>query len=242
MTRGQKKFLYGLLYLIILVLVVWGIVPKSPVQPACVGFSCGINQPLPLQLTEAARIFKSESVKSGILLASVQNPNADYGADAFSYEFTVSEKNGGVVAQISNIGNIYPGETRYIIGFYDTAGLDLKMVADQPDFKIIETNFRPAAGFLKPDLSLSSDLATQVGSAGIKVTGNLKNQSSFAVQNVKALALLENKYGDPIFAAQTIIQQVGGFKATPFEVSFPADQSIVENLVPDRTQVFFYAE
>ncbi len=238
MTRGQKKFAYGLLYAVVIGLVVLALIPKSHTPaPACSGSSCGTIGPLPLQ-TESVQLFKSESTHRIVTLAEVVNPNADYGANSFSYEFDISDRDGGPLTSVSGSNDIYPDETKYIVGVYNAGNADLSLVSDTPVFKIYPPDFQPAAGFLKPNLALTSGPETDVSSNGIKVTGKVKNQGASSVSEVEIVSILQDKYGDPVFAAQTVIQGLEAFEELPFEVDFPADLATVQKIDSTKTAVF----
>ncbi len=242
MNRGQKKFLYGLFYLAIIGIVMWIFWPSTgAVPPPCSGLSCGTNQPLPLQIG-ATQIFKSETARKIILLSSVKNPNSEYGVNYFSYEFSISGRSGESIAKISGAGKIHPSETRYVLESYDAAGLDLRTVAEKGDLKIGNAVFRPAAEFSKLLLILVSEPVTDAGSDRITVSGAVKNQGASPIGGVRVTALLENQYGDPVFASETVIGGVDGFGESPFSIHFPPDQTLIDSIDVRKTEVFFNPE
>lgn len=243
MTRGQKKFAYGFFYLIILGFIIWIFIPSSnaPRPPVCSGLSCPA-EPLPLQVSGAPQIFKSESAHRVIVLGQVTNPNPDYGADTFSYNFKIFDRDGKTIASVLGSEKIYPAETKYILGSDDVGSADISSLAERPGFEIGNANFRPAAGFLKPNWILTSSPVTQIDPSGIKVSGNLENKGVSSPGGVKVMAILGNKYGDPVFAAETLVQNPEAFKDAPFEVHFPADQLIIQSADTSKTEVFLDGE
>ncbi|TSA44431.1 hypothetical protein D4R51_03835 [bacterium] len=244
MNRGQKKFIYGLFYLVIFILVAWGAIfgLNSPSQPACSDPSCGAKQPLSLQVSGVPQIFRSESTHRIAVLGQVTNPNSDYGASQFSYNFKIFDRNGKTVADVLDSGAIHPSETKYILANYDTGSMDPDLLDDRPGLEIKNAIMAPAGNFLKLNISLVSQPLIRVGSSSIVVSGVVRNQNSFPTEGIGVIVILENKYGDALFAAKTAIQQIGGFKDFPLEVSFPADQSISQSLDAGKTQVFFYTQ
>jgi hypothetical protein len=241
MTSGQKKFAYGLFYLIIIALAVWAFWPSAEIiPPACSGPSCGTGQPLPLQ-TQSVGIFGSASARRAVALASVSNPNKDFGFN-FSYEFRILDKNGGTTAVIPGNEAIYPSETKYLLGVYDAGQSNLADVADKTEFAITSFDSVPASNFLKPDLILSSGPSIRIEADGVSVSATVKNRGSFPAQNVKAVVIVNNKYGDPIFAAQTLLREILGFSESSLLLSLPADDSIVKSIDIPKTEVFLSAE
>lgn len=240
MTRGQKKFLYGTFYLVILALIVWVFIPasKAPV-PVPAGNTA---QFLPLQSVGTPYVFKSEGVSKIVLLAQVKNPNADYGAESFPYSFSVYGKNGGVLAEIPGSESIYPNETKYVVSSYDVSGLNLADVGDRADFEIGNPIFRPAAQFSPLNLVLAAGPIVATSTSGLVVSGSVNNQGAFPVAAVRVVALIVNKYGDPVFAGQTLLSQVGGFEEREFSIFFPADRNLIGEAAARSPRVFLNEE
>jgi hypothetical protein len=186
-------------------------------------------------------MFVSKSTHRIVMLGQVTNPNADYGASSFSYQFLIFDRNGKTISSVPGSEAIYPSETKYVLGVYDAGGTDLSSIAERPGLEVINANFESASSFLKPDLALVSGPSVQSNTDGIIVSGMLKNRGSSLARNVKAIALLMGKY-EAVFAAQTLIPSLAGFGETTFQISFPADQSIMGSLAPDKTQIFFSTE
>ena len=59
--------------------------------------------------------------------------------------------------------------------------------------------------FVKPDFSVISGSETKIASDGIRVSGKMKNLSSFPAGEAKIIGILTDKYGDPLFAGQTAV-------------------------------------
>ncbi|MEK7626718.1 MAG: hypothetical protein AAB399_00940 [Patescibacteria group bacterium] len=242
MTRGQKKFLYGLFYVIVLGLIIWAFIPSPIVPvPVCSGPSCGTNQPLSLQVSGVPQMFKSEGTHRVVALGQVTNPNPDFGASVFSYDFLIFDRDGKTIASVPGSEIIYPSETNYILGIYDAGKTDLSSIAERPGFEIKSANFRPAAEFLKPEFSPVSGYETKIASDGIRVSGKVKNLSSFPIGEAKVIGILGDKYGDPLFAAQTTVSGITGLGEADFEIYFPAEKAILDRLDMGKTSVFFYA-
>jgi hypothetical protein len=242
MTRGQKKFLYGLFYLAVFALIVWVFIPSGgapEMQPVV-----SSNQPVPLRLIGAAQIFKSENSGKGVLLAYVENPNVDYGAAAFSYSFSIFKRDGSILIKVLGDDKIYlyPDEKRYVVSGYDLSGADILDVQDKIDFEIVNADFHPSSQFLAPDLILSSGPEIATGTLGLTISGKVKNRSAITVGEMKVTALIENRYGDPVFAGQTLLNQLGGFEEREFSVYFPADQALITEAVARKPEIFLNGE
>jgi hypothetical protein len=241
MNRGQKKFLYGLFYLAVFGALVLAVLP-APKEPAP-GPGAGAAPALPLRVeADSAKVFKSESTGRLVLIAGVRNPNLDFGAESFSYEFAILRRDGGIWSAVSGeeIDHpVQPNGSRSVISFYDAPGLDMDLIADEPDFTIKDAVFRPAAEFIAPNLVLVSDPKMESGPTGLKVVGRVKNQSASRIGDVKTIAVLGDKYGDPVFAAQTLIGGLAAFEEADFEVGFPADRFIAEKADAGKISVYF---
>ena len=242
MTRGQKKFSYGLFYIIVLGLIVWAFIPSSNAPtPVCFGPSCGTNQPLPLEVSGVPQMFKSESAHRVVVLGQVTNPNSDYGASVFSYDFLIFDRDGKTIASVPGNEIIYPSESKYILGIYDAGKADLSLIQERPGFEIKSADFRPAAEFVKPDFSVISGSETKIASDGIRVSGKMKNLRSFPAGEAKIIGILTDKYGDPLFAGQTAVPGISGLGEADFEIYFPAEKAIIDRLDINKTSVLFYA-
>ncbi|MGC9610885.1 MAG: hypothetical protein ABSE68_01560 [Minisyncoccia bacterium] len=240
MIRGQKKFLYGLFYIIIFGLIIWAFIPSSNVPtPTPVANS---SQSLPLQLIEVPWIFKSESTKKVVFLAQVKNPNAEYGAERFSFAFSVLDRNGNVLNKVSGTDKILPSETRYVVYNLDTLSPDLFQAAVSADFKISDSQFAAANKFLAPSIAVVSGPDVSSDGSKISVTATIKNQSTFPVAAVKATVVIGNKYGDPVSAGETLIQNLGGFEERQVTVYFPADQELIQEAAARKPEIFLNGE
>jgi len=72
-------------------------------------------------------------------------------------------------------------------------------------------------------LALAAYAVDFTGSAP-KVVGRIVNQGPLFVRRIKIIAVLNNRFGVPIFASQTIIDDLPPFAEKTFTVSFPADK------------------
>jgi hypothetical protein len=176
-----------------------------------------------------------------VSLAEVSNLNGDLGLN-FSYEFRILDKGRGTTAVISGNGLIYPSETRYLLGVYDAGQANLADVADGMEFRITSSSSVPAVSLLKPNLVFNLGPSIRMESDRMVVSATLKNLSSLSVENIRIVAILNNKYGDPVFAAQTLLRQAAGFSETPFEISMPPDEVIKNAVDPSETALFINLE
>lgn len=241
MNRGQKKFLYGLFYIIILGLIIWIFIPSS-IIPTTEPTINNIRQPLPLQIIETARIFKSENANRIIIFAQIKNPNADYGAENFSYTFSVLDKDGNVLNQISDTDKILPSESRYVIYNFDSPGEDLFQATNSVDIKINDTQFISANKFLSPDIVVISGLEVSNDSSRISIAFTVKNQSAFSIAAAKITVLIQNKYNDKIFAGETLIQNLNGLEERQIIVYLPADPVLIQGISAQKPVILINGE
>ena len=70
----------------------------------------------------------------------------------------------------------------------------------------------------------------------------MKNQSASLTNGIEIITFLEGKYGDAVFAAQTLVQGLNGLEEASFEIDLPADSAIVSKIDPAKTAIFLNEE
>jgi hypothetical protein len=252
MSRSAKKFLYGIFYLAVLAALL------SPVFRTAVrstescadgaqnqnetGVDCGgscvpcvITQLEPLRLEGPVEILHLVSGRVA-LLGEISNPNQDYGASSFSYNFNIYDQSNRLAQTITGNESIYGSEKKYIFE------ADIKNSYDnisKVELSLSNNAWVPLRDALRPILGVSQKAVTEVTSDTVRVSGVINNQSSLKTDAVKVIAILFDRFGDILFASQTITNAVGGFEEKPFVVSFPFDAELAKRTDPAATKIFF---
>ncbi len=238
MSRQLKKFIYGVFYLAVFGLILFG-VWKSVfrVKPTCpddVG-DCGGAGILKLESIKSVgeiRVFGLSSGKA-VLAAEIENPNADFGA-TFSYNFKIYDGGGNLLETIPDESNVYMGERKFI---YAPQVVSVLPNISKVQIEFFDTKWEAAKGLAKPDLS-AENILTEVGVAGIKVSGIIKNTGPFAAKNLEVIAFLSDSENFEIFASKTFIANLENFAEKPFVISFPADKDLARKVDLKATKVF----
>lgn len=250
MNRGFKKFIYGLFYLSLLGFGVLLVIRSATKAPATcfdniqnqneTGIDCGgsctpcdIKNLIPLDEASPARIFSLASGKA-FALFKVENQNTTYHAMPFSYTVNVLDLNGVNVESWTGSDFLFAGESRYILETRITPPVrSIGSVSIQMNDPV----WRSVNDVVPPSLSLG-DIKTDVGSSWLRVSGTIKNGSSFSANDVRVVAILHSKSGAELFASQTILTSVPGFGSGSFTISFPFDTTLMKELDPNGTRVF----
>jgi len=251
MTRGVKKFIYGVFYLCIFGLIFYwlfgGLIIKTPTcfdgiqNQNETGVDCGggcvkceIAELVPLKQVGDVRIFSLDSGKV-ILLAEILNSNQFFSSDKFSYAFIVYDIRNREIERVSGNDAIFALEKKFI---FEPKISSLAKDINKIELLISDVSWKKAYETLRSDVVLSSQLETKKTDQGVRVSGNIKNQSSIIASEVKITAILYDQYDIEIFPGQTVISDLGGLEEKPFVISFPGNKFITDGIDTSRTKVF----
>jgi len=248
MKRGMKKFFYGLFYLGIFTLFCL-LIYNSFIKPAPTCFDgiknqneqdvdcggpcvpCEILHLKPLKANEP-QLFSLADGKLAIL-TEIFNPNEGYGADQFSYQINLYDRNHRLIKTIKGSDFIFDLSRRYIFAsdpFLGSLAVEAEISLGSPIWKSNKE-------MLRPDLRLSSQ-KTEITPSGIETSGRIYNGSILAASEVKILAILKDKFGRPLFVGQTFLAKVESLKESDFMVIFPQDKFLEQNVDVSQTQIF----
>lgn len=249
MSRSTKQAIYGVCYLALLALVLWGGFRAFVPGPSCSDGVLNQNEervdcggpcsPCAAQ-AEALRpgevqVFSTEGGRT-VFLVQVINPNAAYAAASFSYSFAMMDGAGRTLwSTPSKIDRIHASERRYL--FEPEVPVSFSS-AGRVALVLSGVEWRQASELPRAELS-ALRIATDVGADGIRVRGEVENRSPFGVRGVKIVALLLDRFGGPLFAAQTALDEVAGGETQTFPpIKFPPDASLARSVDPAATEVF----
>jgi len=250
MSRSAKQFAYGAFYLALFLLILWDVFRVFVPGPSCsdgilnqneenvdCGGSCA---PCVAAQTEVLRpgTVQAFSTQDGrtVFLAQVINPNVAYAAASFSYSFAISDSNGRHWGDTpSKTDRIHASERRYLFESEVPAQFSS---ADRAELTLSQVVWRKASELPRADIA-ASGVVTDVSSGEVRVWGEVKNQGPLTARGVKIVALLHDRVGVPLFAAQTVLDEIAGGETQTFPpIKFPSDESLARLADPAATEVF----
>jgi hypothetical protein len=256
MNPATKKGIYGFVFLLVFVLLsVWVYFSFLKPAPTCSdgiqnqdeeGIDCGGGcvacEVLTLQDIRVARepkIFSTIDGKSMVLLAEVLNPNSNYQASKFSYDFLLYDAGGNVIETVSGEESINALERKLIVETnvhsYRKSVARVSLVIKNPQWtKSFDAVHNP--------LTVSEGPETDIANGEIRVRGKIRNEGNAPLSNIRVVSILADSRGGELFASQTFLTSMQAFEERSFVVFFPSDTELAKTLDPDHTQVFAQAE
>lgn len=252
--RLVKQMLYVSLYFLVLALIIFGIY-YIWFKPAATCFdnkqnqgetgidcggscqSCEITQLKSLNKDWIKVLPVSETEIS--LLAEITNPNLNFGAQSFSYQFQVIGPFGILLKTIDGQSFIYPGEKKYLmeaalkISPTDVSRVELTIATSSIIWQSKEE-------LVRPDLEKNS-IKTEITNQTVKVNGLIKNEGPLSVSRVKIFALLFDSQNKLLNASFTAVTDLNGLDEKFFSLNFPKGEW-VKQLDANRTEIFLEPE
>ncbi len=231
MLRGVKKFAYGLFYLLIITLIVWGVislVSPSKEEGAEIGESY-----FSVNVVEGPRFFQLDSGETSFLV-KFGNPNGDAEV-SFSYKFVASGKS-GKMGEIRGSDFLSPDSEEFVSGFGNFEE-EIKEV----EVETFDEVYNPAAQSLREDVAVSG-LHVEVGEERARIAGTLENKGVLSLPRVKIIGILADEFGFRLFAGSTVLEDVESFGEKNFEIFVPVDEKLKGKVDTTSTQVFVNLE
>ncbi len=181
---------------------------------------------------EKVSVFNTKD-KNLSILAEVSNLNPDRGA---KITYTLELLNGGKVFKtIKGSEFVYPLENRFINQIVPRASNPANKVVMTIDSTEWETGQTKLS--LKPVLNYK--IATSsISQKFITISGKIENASIISNFDVKIIAVLKNKRGFNIFAANTLISDLDSLETRPFRISIPASKDLVDSVDLSKTVIY----
>lgn len=241
-VRFSKQIIFGLAFVVVIGLVGYGTYNTflKP-APTCfdnsqnqeeVGIDCGgpcvsceLKSLKSIQVDQKwPKAFRTTDTSSG-LIAEIYNPNPDWAAKSFDYQFTIKDQFGNILKLVSGTSFVYGGELKYIIE--PSVGVSIGQITSS-DLSIINPQWVSASDYTKPDVEIQG-IKTDKSDA-VYVSGKVVNRSEIDFPQASIYALVYNKNGNFIAASKTIIDNVLKFGSKDFKVSFAKDLDIYQPL------------
>ena len=230
--RFTKQIIFGLIFVVVIGLVGYGIynIFLKP-APTCfdnvqnqgeTGIDCGgpcvpcaIKSLKSIQVDIGwPKVFQTTASSSGII-AEIYNPNPDWAAKYFDYQFTIKDQFGNIIQTINGSSFIYGGELKYIIE--PNVEIPVGQITSS-DLSISNPQWISATDYQKPDVEVQSVKTDKADS--VFVSGKVVNRSELNFNNVSVYAIVYNKNGDFLAASKTIVDNLAKFDSKDFKVYF----------------------
>lgn len=246
--RLAKQITFGFIFLLIAGFFSWFVyVNFIQPPPSCfdnkknqneTGVDCGgpctpceIKYLKEIQVSQGwPKWFKTADSASGII-AEIYNPNPDWAAVSFSYQFDIKDQFGSLLKTVSGNSFIYGGELKYLIE--PVVNVDLKKITSV-DLKISNPKWVSINDFKKPEVEIQ-DIKTEKKDM-LYVSGKAVNRSEFDFKNTIVYALVYNKNGEFLAASRTIIDSLDKFSSSNFKISFGSSLDLYQPI----TQTFSF--
>lgn len=233
MSRSAKQFFYGALYLALAALIAISVVPRGDVAEVPASAPEGIRG---LEVRGAVTTMTAAD-GSVAFLARVENPNTMHVAEAFGYSFRITQEDGTVVETPRRTGAAYPRETTVLLETIPSAtfteGTRITLSLGAPAWASAQFLVRPVLEFSRTETA-SDDL-------GAFVEGEVRNAGAIAAASARIIAIMRDVNGFPLFAAQTILENVSGGAMRSFFIRFPRDQGIPTRASPEGAELIIEA-
>ncbi len=256
MTRGAKRSIIIIIYLIIFSLAAYLIYLAVRPAPTCYDgkknqreekADCGgpcapcekIINAQPLEIAEKAFVYGGPGKYD--VLAKIANPNNQFGSPVFSYEFILRDFSGQEIARRSGTEFILPAETKYIL----ETGLATEMIPQKVEAKITGARWEKFFEYEKPRLNIYNKRYDLI-SGGIgysEAYGLVRNESPFDFNFIKVNVVLRDASEKVLALNSTNMYTVSASEQRDFRLlwptSFPGD---VENLEIEAEADVFHSQ
>ncbi|MEK7624436.1 MAG: hypothetical protein AAB404_01775 [Patescibacteria group bacterium] len=248
--RLVKQLLYGAFYFLVIFAIFWLIYVffLKPI-PTCfdkiknqgeAGTDCGqpcspceITRLKPLTVNWAVSVPAREDEIS--LLAEIANPNPDFGAQSFFYEFKVIGPFGALLKNIKGQSFIYAGEKKYLIeppikiNLQDVSRVELSIEKEN-------TVWQSEKEIAKSNLDTRS-IKTEITDKNVMVKGLIKNEGPLLISQIKILAIIYNRQNNISGASFTTLTGLKGFEERFFSIELPKNNNAAQ-LDLNQTKIF----
>jgi len=252
-SRRIKQLVYGLFFVIVIVIVIWLIyLAFFKPAPSCfdgiqnqgeTGVDCGgpcakLCIPSTIQPVAAIGNVSVFAPLAGrvTLLGEIVDPNSDFAAQSVSYTFDLYDASGNLIASIPGTAYVYADQTEYLV----VPNEAVSTVVDHAALTIGAVQWVSASQMgLVPQFTFKN-IATVPGLASgtLAVDGQIVDADSASFTNITIIAVLRSSGGAPAGVSETVIDSIAPNQAENFSITYPA----AANIDPTQTQVYAYAE
>lgn len=235
MPRFLKKLLYAILYLGIFGLGAVGIF----------GISALVRErPVPLAPpapTYALEIRSADMYTAGgdqlFVFGELVNPYLDMAAARVGYEFAVSDSFGIVRERITGTARVFAGERLFV---YAPVRLVQPKDAGGVTLSVAGAEWQPADLLPSSRLRVEGEPSLRIDGSVLTVAGTLRNDSSFEVRDVQAIAVVSDVFGFRLLVHGTYVSFVPSLTAKSFQIVVPVPPALAEKALQGSVEVLLH--
>jgi len=152
---------------------------------------------------------KAFSIGTGLysVAAKIKNPNTNFGASNFNYNFSFYDEFGILFNTAAGESYIWPGESKYII----LGGINLEKMPAKTQLQLSEPAWREIKNFSGITLALSGvNYGNSQPSSGkfFEVNFKANNNTPYDLPKVNIASVVLDGNGSPIAAASTLLENL----------------------------------
>lgn len=248
--RFAKQVIYGAFYVVLIVLIVWdGYSFFARPAASCfdgiknegeLGIDCG--GPCVKVCTASTQPISVVGVNAFVsgaghdtFLAKIDNPNLNYAAQSFDYDFNVYDTSGTLIQSYPGQSFLYGGQVEYLTLVNQPVASSVVSAAlaiPTATMSWVATSTLGTA----PDFAVTG-LTTEIGSTTAIAAGQLTNDDTATFTDVLIVGVFKDANGNPIGASQTELDSITPNQTEDFSVSYP----VIPGIDPAATEVEAYA-
>ena len=237
LERDKKRYLIIAIYLVIFFAIGWIFYSWLKPAPSCTdgkknqneqGIDCGgVCQKQCAKMYQAQdliikeKTFVSAGPEAYDAMIRISNPNNQLGGSDFSYEISLKDADGNILAKRSGNSFILPVESKYII----ETGFESKTPPQSVDVSISKPKWQEFFGYERPELNIYSKRYDLI-SSGIgysEASGLLRNESAFDFNSIKINVVLRDENGQPVAFNKTEMNTVNSGEQRDFKLLWPVN-------------------
>src|SRR3989344_3478542 len=170
-------------------------------------------------------VLKAESlpVTAGVFSASAQvfNPNTDFSARTFDYEFVFSDNNGKVLKSVPAASFLLAGKTRRVM----IASVRISVQPSRVSLQIKDTRWTNVVPKFEPNLTVLQKRSGNTAEGNFYVEGLLRNNHSFQIKSVALeAAVFDSKNQNVAAVNSTQVGEMQPFESRYFRMVWPVGQ------------------
>lgn len=150
------------------------------------------------------------------VMAKISNPNNQYGAGKFNYNFQLVDQSGVVLAQKNGTSFILPGESKYVIELNLPSSTSPYTVK----FDITDVEWEEFLEYAEPKLNIYSKDYSEEVDKGV-VFGLLRNESYFDFNSIEIDIVLRDADGKPLALGKNEMRTVKSQEQRDFKLFWP---------------------
>ena len=234
-SRIVKQFIYGFVYLAVLVSVGAGgyftwkkstascfdnLKNQDETEVDCGGgcIACALKNLAPLKVLPI-KLFNAEGLTTAFL--QIQNPNLEYAARSFNYQFNLYDDQGIKIFSFSDQRLIYAGDT---VGFtLPVLDATFSKIA-RSELLVGQVDWAPKDFFTKPETTFSN-ITSKVDKGSLVIGGDILNNTLYNLSEVIINALLISSNGFFVNASKTNIDSLSPLGSKHFKIFIPISKS-----------------